>query len=115
MVRIRLKKLGQRNRPSYRIVVIDSTRSRDGKYVQALGHYNPRTKELVLDQERAGYWLSKGAKPTDTVGRLIYRHAKSLLPPPTAPVETTPPAEPVPEEPGTTPAATQGGTDEGTG
>lgn len=73
MVKIRLKRTGQRGRPHYRIVVIDSRRARDGKYIEALGHYNPRDKALVLNQERADYWLSKGAQTTDTAGRLLRR------------------------------------------
>ena len=60
MVKIRLKRIGQRNRPYYRIVVTESQRSRDGKYLESLGHYNPRDKALVVDKERADHWLSKG-------------------------------------------------------
>jgi small subunit ribosomal protein S16 len=127
MVKIRLKRIGQRNRPSYRIVVTESQRSRDGKYIEALGHYNPRDKALVVNKERADYWLSKGAQPSDTAGRLLRRYAKLSNPPPTAPVETTPPTESGPvetlpfvqgdesEDAGTTSAASEGGNDETTG
>jgi len=104
MVRIRLKRIGQRNSPSYRIVVIDSQRSRDGKYLESLGHYNPRNKSLVLNQERASYWLAKGAQPSDTAGRLLRRHAKLTTPPASA--------EPEPQEMTATIAATEGGSNE---
>lgn len=80
MVRIRLKRIGQRNRPSYRIVVTDSRRSRDGKYLESLGSYNPRTKELKLSQERANYWLSQGAQPSNTAERLLRRYARNAIP-----------------------------------
>ena len=108
MVRIRLKRIGQRNKPSYRIVVIDSQRSRDGKYIESLGHYNPRDKSLVLDKERADHWLSKGAQPSDTAGRLLRRYTKLVTPPPIAtteaPVET--PAEATAETPVEAPVET---------
>jgi small subunit ribosomal protein S16 len=122
MVKIRLKRIGQRNRPYYRIVVTESQRSRDGKYIESLGHYNPRDKALVVDQERADHWLSKGAQPSATAGRLLRRHAKLTNPPPIAPVETAPApeqsvpeAQPLPESTEPTPATAQGGTDEATG
>ena len=121
MVKIRLKRIGQRNRPSYRIVVTDSQRSRDGKYIESLGHYNPRDKALVLDKERADYWLAKGAQASDTAGRLLRRYAKMINPPPSesathvAPTEAEAPREPLQADTGTTPAATQGGADETTG
>jgi small subunit ribosomal protein S16 len=122
MVKIRLKRIGQRNRPYYRIVVTESQRSRDGKYIESLGHYNPRDKALVVDQERADHWLSKGAQPSATAGRLLRRHAKLTNPPSSAPVETAPApeqsvpeAQPLPESTEPTPATAQGGTDEATG
>jgi small subunit ribosomal protein S16 len=74
MVKIRLKRMGKRNQPYYRIVVIDSRRSRDGKYIESVGHYNPRDKNLIINKERVEYWLSKGAKPSNTAGRLWKRH-----------------------------------------
>ena len=73
MVRIRLRRMGLRNRPTYRIVVIDSRKSRDGKYIESLGHYDPRTKQLDLNCERYQDWLGKGAQPSDTVHRLRAR------------------------------------------
>jgi small subunit ribosomal protein S16 len=119
MVRIRLKRIGQRNRPSYRIVVQDSQRSRDGKYIESLGHYNPRDKKLVLNKERADHWLSKGAQPSDTAGRLLRRYTKLTTPPAIAPAEA--PVEAIaetpapPQESADTTAATEGGKDETTG
>jgi small subunit ribosomal protein S16 len=122
MVRIRLKRIGQRNRPHYRIVVTESQRARDGKYIESLGHYNPRDKALVVDKERADHWLSKGAQPSATAGRLIRRYAKMTNPPPVAPIEpapapeqSVPEAQPLPESTEPTPAAAEGGTDEATG
>lgn len=76
MVKIRLKKIGMRHQPSYRIVAIESQRSRDGVYLESLGHYDPRRKLLEMNVERVEYWLSRGAQPTDTTHRLIKRYAK---------------------------------------
>lgn len=73
MVRIRLRRMGLRNRPTYRIVVIDSRKSRDGKYIESLGHYDPRTKQLDLNCDRYQEWLAMGAQPSDTVHRLRAR------------------------------------------
>lgn len=76
MVRIRLKKIGMRHRPSYRVVAIEKSRSRDGRYLESLGHYDPRTKLLKLDLERVKHWISKGAQPSNTVDKLIRRYEK---------------------------------------
>lgn len=76
MVKIRLKRIGMRKQPSYRIVAIDSQRSRDGKYLESLGHYNPRRRELTVDLERVEYWLSHGAQATSVTQRLIRRFKK---------------------------------------
>lgn len=80
MVKIRLKRVGRRHIPLYRIVVADSRRARDGKYLEVVGYYNPKTKHLTLNKERVGYWMSKGAQPTDTTKRLITRHTKQTEP-----------------------------------
>jgi len=80
VVKIRLKRVGRRNVPLYRIVVTDSRRSRDGKYLEAVGYYNPKSKHLTLNKERVDYWLSKGAQATDTTKRLITRHTKQTKP-----------------------------------
>lgn len=80
MVKIRLKRVGRRHVPLYRIVVTDSRRARDGKYLEAVGYYNPKTKHLTLNKERVDYWMSKGAQPTDTTKRLITRYTKQTKP-----------------------------------
>ena len=71
MLKIRLKRLGAKKAPSYRIIVINSTTKREGKPVEELGYYNPKTKEMKLNKESALSWISKGAQPTDTVKYLI--------------------------------------------
>lgn len=71
MLKIRLKRLGAKKAPAYRIIVINSTTKREGKPVQELGHYNPKTKAMLLNKEAALEWVKKGAQPTDTVKYLI--------------------------------------------
>ena len=73
--------MGLRNRPAYRVVVIDSRKARDGEYLESVGHYDPRTKLLELQTERIGHWVSKGAQTSDTVGRLLARYARQQAPP----------------------------------
>ena len=71
MVKIRLKRLGYKKNPTYRIVVINDSQKREGKPICELGHYNPKTKEMKLDKATALDWISKGAKPSETVQYLI--------------------------------------------
>ena len=71
MLKIRLKRLGAKKAPSYRIIVINSTTKREGKPVQELGYYNPKTKVMQLDKAAAEAWIKKGAQPTETVAYLI--------------------------------------------
>ena len=73
MVKIRLRRMGRRNRPFYRVVVADSRSPRDGKFVEIIGHYNPLTDPATIDidEEKALKWLSCGAQPTDTVRSLL--------------------------------------------
>ena len=73
MLRIRLRRTGARNQPSYRIVVADSRKPRDGAFVDHLGHYNPRLDppEVVIDEERARDWIRKGAQPSEAVQRML--------------------------------------------
>ena len=68
MVKIRLKRMGMKKQPFYRIVVTDSRNARDGRFIEEIGYYNPLTDpaEIRIDQERAKYWLGNGAQPTDT-------------------------------------------------
>ena len=71
MLKIRLKRLGRKKLAFFRIVVINATTKREGRPVQELGHYNPKTKEMKLDKATALDWISKGAQPTETVAYLI--------------------------------------------
>ena len=71
MLKIRLKRLGAKKAPTYRVIVINSTTKREGRPVQELGHYNPKTKEMKLDKAAALNWVKKGAQPTETVAYLI--------------------------------------------
>ena len=75
MVRIRLRRVGAKKQPSYRIVVAHSESPRDGRFIEKIGFFNPRTEPetLQLDTERASYWLSQGAQPSEAVARLLRR------------------------------------------
>jgi small subunit ribosomal protein S16 len=75
MLVIRLRRAGSKNRPFFRVVVTEGTSARDGRFVEVIGHYNPRTKPetLVLDQDRVAHWMKVGALPSDTVRTLIDR------------------------------------------
>ncbi len=73
MVKIRLKRMGAHKRPFYRVVVADSRRARDGKFIEELGYYNPLTEPPVIkiDGEKAKKWLDNGAQATDVVKGLL--------------------------------------------
>lgn len=73
MVRIRLRRVGRKKTPVYRIVVADVRSPRDGRFIETIGHYNPRAAEggLNVDTARADYWLGVGAQPSDTVRSLL--------------------------------------------
>lgn len=73
MVRIRLRRMGKKKAPTYRIVVADARSPRDGKFIEIIGNYAPtrQPKLLNIDGERARYWLSVGAQPSDTVAYLL--------------------------------------------
>jgi small subunit ribosomal protein S16 len=73
MVRIRLRRVGAKKQPSYRVVVADSRSPRDGRFIERLGWYNPRTDppSFKIEEGRALYWLSVGAQPSDAVARLL--------------------------------------------
>ncbi len=73
MLKIRLQRFGKSGAPVYRIAVLPKGDKRDGKPVEVLGFYNPRTKELVLNVARVKYWQSVGAQPSDTVAALLKR------------------------------------------
>ncbi len=74
-LKIRLRRMGRKNAPTYRIVVAESSMPRDGRIITSIGHYNPRTEPLTLsvDREKALHWLSQGAVPTDTTKALLKR------------------------------------------
>ena len=73
MVKIRLRRIGRKKAPMYRIVVADSTSPRDGRFIEIVGQYQPRTGDqaLNLNAERVNHWLNVGAQPTDTVRSII--------------------------------------------
>ena len=73
MVKIRLRRMGAKKAPFYRVVVADSRYPRDGRFIEEIGYYNPMTApaEINVDGERAKYWLQCGAQPTDTVRVLL--------------------------------------------
>jgi len=73
MVRIRLRRVGLKKQPSYRIVVTDRESPRDGRFIENIGFYNPRTEPITIElqEDRALYWLSVGAQPSEPVDRLL--------------------------------------------
>ncbi len=96
MIRLRLRRMGAKKRPSYRIVVADSKSPRDGRFIESFGLYDPITQPATvrIDEERARHWLSVGAQPTDTVRDLFVRAGLMPAPErrprtPTAPVAET--------------------------
>ena len=83
MLTIRLSRVGTTKRPFYRVVVMESHTPRDGRFVESLGHYNPRTEPetVQVDHERVVHWIGKGARPSDTVRTLLARHPAPPAPP----------------------------------
>ena len=98
-VSIRLRREGSKNRPYYRIVVADSRSPRDGKFVEIIGTYDPKQTghNSSFSVERAEYWISKGAQPSDTVRSLIKKQKKMAA------------AEPLPEAGGESSEPAEGG------
>ncbi|MFH1346739.1 MAG: 30S ribosomal protein S16 [Spirochaetota bacterium] len=103
MLAIKLKKIGKKNQPSFRLVVSEKRSKVTGRYVEDLGWLNPKSKEFKVNAERANYWIKSGAQPTDTVHNLLVKsgvikgpkiavHAKSKK----VPVEQAP-AQPIAE------------------
>jgi small subunit ribosomal protein S16 len=78
-VRIRLKRIGKKKRPYYRVVVADSRFPRDGRFIEELGVYDPLVTPVVfnVDLERVKYWLGNGAQPTDTVKALLKKYSEN--------------------------------------
>ena len=76
MVRIRLRRVGAKKQPSYRIVVTDARAPRDGRFIEVIGNFNPRTEPetVKIEEARALYWLSVEAQPSDAVARLLKKH-----------------------------------------
>ena len=76
MLAIRMRRVGAKKSPFFRVVVANHREARDGAFVEILGHYYPRTKpaKIEIDRERVSYWIAKGARPSDTVRTLIARH-----------------------------------------
>ena len=73
MLKIRLRRVGAKKKPSYRLVVADVRAPRDGAFIDIVGHYDPLTdpETIVIKEEKALHWLEQGAKPTDTTARLL--------------------------------------------
>jgi len=92
MVVIRLRRAGSKKRPFFRVVATDSRFARDGRFIEILGHYNPRTKPAIVrvNQERVEYWIQRGAQPSGSVRTLIARHL--------TPVQQVPQAVPAARE-----------------
>lgn len=79
MVKIRLFRTGAKNRPSFRIVAADARVKRDGKVLEILGFYNPKTDPVTvkIKRDRLKYWLGQGAQPTEAVRKLLEQHGKA--------------------------------------
>ena len=79
MVKIRLKRIGAKKSPFYRVVVADERYPRDGRFIEEIGYYNPMTTpaEIKIDAEKAAAWIAKGAQPTDTVKALLKKGASA--------------------------------------
>lgn len=73
MVKLRLKRMGKKKQPTYRVVAADARSPRDGAFIESMGHYDPRTEPstIVIDNDKAVKWLMNGAQPTETVQRLL--------------------------------------------
>ncbi len=81
-VTIRLRREGALNRPYYKVIVADSRSPRDGKFIEQIGNYDPKKAgdNAQLDLERVGYWIERGAQPSDTVRSLIKKEKKKAAP-----------------------------------
>lgn len=111
VVKIRMKRLGRKHRPFYRICVIDSQKPRNGKAIEEVGHYDPmvtdKSKRVTINMERVDYWLSVGAQPSDNVATLIKKLKKNDFGTAAAPAPMAEP-KPLPEpEPEAAPESTE--------
>jgi len=100
LLKIRLSRVGKKKQPTYRVVIADSRAPRDGKYVEIVGSYNPRTEPdtFVIDEDKVRDWLSKGAQPTMRMHKLLARQGLMAVP-------TFPPPKPKPAPQAAAPAA----------
>jgi len=104
MVKIRLRRVGAKKQPHYRVVIADGSAPREGRFIEVIGTYNPRTDppEMQIDAERAAYWLGVGAQPSEAVQRMldklgIVAHAQAAMPE-AQPAVSVPKPEAVTEE-----------------
>jgi small subunit ribosomal protein S16 len=112
LVKIRLRRVGAKKKPSYRLVVADARAPRDGAFIEIIGHYNPLTKPetIVIDGEKAQSWLSQGAQPTAIASKLLLKAGIAQKPKPAKagvakkpkPAEAAITEEPKPTEAGAT-------------
>jgi small subunit ribosomal protein S16 len=102
LLKIRLARVGKKKQPTYRVVVADARAKRDGKYVEIIGHYNPRTEPntFVIDEDKARDWMAKGAQPTERMHKLLA--TVGLM---EAPVFPPPKPKAAPQAPAARPAA----------
>ena len=70
-VKMRLRRMGAKKAPTYRVIVADSRSPRDGRFIEEIGHFDPRSNELKIDGEKAKKWIANGAQPTDTVRAIL--------------------------------------------
>ena len=70
-VKMRLRRMGAKKAPTYRVIVADSRSPRDGRFIEEIGFFNPRTDEVKIDADKAKTWIANGAQPTDTVKSLL--------------------------------------------
>ena len=70
-VKMRLRRMGAKKAPTYRVIVADSRSPRDGRFIEEIGYFNPKSDELKIDAEKAKKWIANGAQPTDTVKALL--------------------------------------------
>jgi small subunit ribosomal protein S16 len=99
-VRVRLTRVGSKKNPIWRVVVADQRSPRDGRFIESIGHYNPRTEPstIVIDRERLDHWISRGALPTNTVKKLMRAGSADAPAPEAAEIPPEPePAAPAPE------------------
>lgn len=71
MLKIRLKRIGRKRSPSYRLVIMENTARRDGRPIEEVGYYNPTTKQYKFDREKIKKWFNYGVQPTETVSYLL--------------------------------------------